>query len=240
MSAREVFVVMRAAQDPRGLVMTVVIAALAAAGLGSGGQSIIGFVGYYGPPLVAIFVIGRLFEYSQRSSVWVILAQRPELDVRRSWTILGVGAAVYLALSAILMAGAVVGILRNTDLPPTALRSHLITMPLWIGVAGCVVMVASATARAGTAAVAIGWLLMPFLLVFLKQGLGFSDHVEHALQFLAPPLDAVFLAPALLRGEIPGQAALRAAQLVSFPLLCFSLLRWRLRVLARPDQRRIE
>lgn len=150
-----------------------------------------------------------------------MLAQRPESDVRRSWTILRVAAAVYLALSAILMAGAMVGILRSTDLPPTAFRSHLITMPLWIVIAGCAVSVASMAARAGTAGVAIGWLMAPFLIAFLKAGVGISHGVENALQFLAPPFDAVILLPAVLRGEIPEQAALRIAQLVSFPLLCF-------------------
>ncbi len=240
MTASEVLVLFRAAQDWRPLVGTVLLAAIAAATLGSAGESIIGFVGYYGPPLVAISVIGRTFEYSQRSSVWVMLAQRPESDVRRSWTILRVAAAVYLALSAILMAGAMVGILRSTDLPPTAFRSHLITMPVWIVIAGCAVSVASTAARAGTAGVAIGWLMAPFLIAFLKAGVGISHGVENALQFLAPPFDAVILLPAVLRGEIPEQAALRIAQIVSFPLLCFVLLRWRLRVLARPDQMRVE
>lgn len=169
-----------------------------------------------------------------------MLAQRPESDVRRSWTILRVGAAVYVALSLILMAGAMVGILRSTELPPTAFRSHLVAMPLWIAIAGCAVSVASTAARAGTAGVAIGWLMSPFLIAFLKAGVGFSHGVENALQFLAPPFDAVILLPAVLRGEIPEQAALRIAQLVSFPLLCFVLLRWRLRVLARPDQMRVE
>lgn len=240
MTAREVLVLFRATQDWRALVGTVLLAALAAAALGSGGESIIGFVGYYGPPLVAISVMGRTFEYSQRSSVWVMLAQRPESDVRRSWTILGVGAAVYVALSLILIAGAMVGILRSTDLPPNAFQSHLIAMPLWIAIAGCAVSVASTAARSGTAGIAIGWLVLPFLIALLKAGVGFSDGVQVALQFLAPPFDAVFLFPAVLRGEIPDQAALRTAQLVSFPLLCFLLLRWRLRVLARPDQQRVD
>lgn len=240
MTAREVLVLFRATQDWRALVGTVLLAALAAAVLSSGGESIIGFVGYYGPPLVAISVIGRSFEYSQRSSVWVMLAQRPESDVRRSWTILGVGAAVYVALSVILMAGAMVGILRSTDLPPAAFRSHLIAMPMWIAIVGCAVSVASTAARAGTAGIAIGWLMLPFLIAFLKAGFGFSDGVEAAMQFLAPPFDAVLLFPAVLRGGIPEQAVLRTAQLVSFPVLCFVLLRWRLRVLARPDQTRVE
>ncbi len=240
MTAKEVLVLFRATQDWRALVGTVLLAALAAAALGSGGESIIGFVGYYGPPLVAISVMGRTFEFAQRSSVWVMLAQRPESDVRRSWTILGVGAAVYVALSLILIAGAMVGILRSTDLPPNAFRSHLIAMPLWIAIVGCTVSVASTAARSGTAGIAIGWLVLPFLIALIKAGVGFSDGVQVALQFLAPPFDAVFLFPAVLRGEIPDQAALRTAQLVSFPLLCFILLRWRLRVLARPDQQRID
>lgn len=240
MTAREAFVLWRAAQDWRALVATVVIAALAAAVFGSSSESLLGFVGYYGPPLVGISAIGRRFEYSQRSSVWVMLAQRPETDVRRSWSVLGVGVAMYLALSAILMVGAMVGILRSTDLPPTAFRSHLISMSLWIGIAGCAVSAASTAVRAGTAGVAIGWLLAPFLIVILKEGLGFSDHAELALQFLTPPFDAVFLAPSMLRGEIPEQATIRAAQLVSFPILCLLLIRWRLRAIARPDQRRTE
>ncbi len=240
MTAREVLVVFRAARDWRGVVSTVLLAALAAAALGSGGESIIGFVGYYGPPVVAIAVIGRTLEYSQRSSAWVMLAQRPESDVRRSWSILGVGAVVYLALSAILMSGAMVGILRSTDLPSTALRSHLISMPLWIVIAGCTVAVASTGARTGTAGLAVGWFLAPFLIAFLKSSLGFSDRLEGALQFLTPPFDAVLLMPRVLRGELPGQAALRVAQLVSFPLLCLVLLRWRLGVLARPDRERTE
>ncbi len=240
MTAREVLVVFRATQDWRALVGTVLLAAIAAAVLGNGGESLIGFVGYYGPPLVAISVIGRSFEYSQRSSVWVMLAQRPESDVRRSWTIIGVGAAVYVALSVILMAGAMVGIHRSTDLPPTAFRLHLIAIPMWIAIAGCAVSVASTAARAGTAGIAIGWLMAPFLIAILKAGFGFSDGVESALQFFVPPFDAVLLFPAVLRGEIPEQAALRTAQLVSFPVLCFVLLRWRLRVLARPDQTRVE
>ncbi|MFN0098845.1 MAG: hypothetical protein ACKVS7_09240 [Gemmatimonadaceae bacterium] len=240
MTAKEVLVLFRAAQDWRAVVATVVLAALGAATLGRGSESIIGFVGYYGPPLVAISVMGRTFEYSQRSSVWVMLAQRPESDVRRSWSVLGAGAAVYLALGTLLVAGAMIGILRSNELAPTALRSHLISMPLWLVIAGCAVATASTTARAGTAGLAIGWLLTPFLIAMLKAGLGFSEQVSNALQFLAPPFDAVLLLPAVLRGELAEQAALRISQVVSFPLLCFAVMRWRISVRARPDQNRVE
>ncbi len=240
MTAREVLLVCRAARDWRVLGGTVVLAAIAAAVLASGGESVIGFVGYYGPPMVAISVMGRTFEYSQRSSVWVMLAQRPGSDVRRAWSILGVGAAVSLALSAILLVGALVGILRSPDLPATAFRSHLIAMPLWTVVVACAVAVASTAARTGTAGVAIGWLITPFLIAFLKSAFGFSDQVESALQFLAPPFDAVLHFPAVLRGEMPEQAALRTAQLASFPVLCLFLLRWRIGVRARPDRDRVE
>ncbi|MBP7549071.1 MAG: hypothetical protein KA761_02225 [Gemmatimonadaceae bacterium] len=240
MTAKEVWLVFRAARDWRVLGATVVLAALAAAVLASGGESVIGFVGYYGPPMVAISVMGRTFEYSQRSSVWMMLAQRPGSDVRRAWSILGVGAAVSLALSAILLVGAMVGILRSPDLPPTAFRSHLLSMPLWSVIVACAVAVTCTAARAGTAGIAVGWLIAPLLVAFLKSALGFSDQMENALQFLAPPFDAVLRFPAVLRGELPEEAALRSAQLVSFPFLCFLLLRWRLRVLGRPDQARVE
>lgn len=233
-------VVLRALRDWRKFIAAVVVTALVAVTLGARDGGILRFILLYGIPFVSFATISALFEYSQRASVWLMLAQHPGTDVGRLWTILRVAALVYLCAILIIVGGVLGGAALNEQFSQQELATFALTAALWTLVVGCAVMLTSTAARKGTASLAIGWLAMPFLLVLLQNALGFSDQVVLGLEFLAPPFNAVFSAYQMMSGDLPERTIPYTAQLISFPVLCVVATHYRLKMLAKPDQSRIE
>jgi hypothetical protein len=230
----------RASRDWRPYFIAVAVAAVAGVLLGRNNIEFSSFVGYYGPVALAIAIIGGVFEYSQRGSVWLMLAQRPGGEQRRLWTILGFAAAAYLAANAVMLSGVVAGIAINPDESASRARGALLVLPLWAVMIAFATAAASTITRGRSAAISILWILSPFIIGMVQTSLGFSDSIRRALEFLLPPFEAVFQLPAVLRGDRPDQAVLFSAQLVSFPILCLLILRWRIAILAKPDRIRSE
>jgi hypothetical protein len=240
MSLNSSLTLMRAARDWRPLVGGLVAVAALALTLGRSQLGFVKFVAFYGPPLIAVSILGGLVEYSQRASVWLLLAQRPGSMVRTTWSLLGAGLGAYAAAVVVAAGAGLLGAMLNPAVTGAEWWGLLVTTVAWTAVVGSAVAVTSTMARAGTAAVSVMWLVSPVLLAFVKSAAGFSDGVGQAIGFLLPPFDAVFELPKLLRGEIAGEAPRYVAQLVTFPLLCAALLGWRLRLLSRPERPRVD
>lgn len=231
---------LRASRDWRPYGVAVAVASLAAVLLGRNNIGFSSFVGYYGPLALAIAVIGGLFEYSQRASVWLLVAQRRGAETTRLWSILAFAAALYLAATSLLLTGVLAGIALNADAPAPTLRATIVVLPLWTVMIGFAVAVTSTMVRTRSGALALCWIVSPLLLEMAQTSLGFSATFRHAIEFLLPPFDAVFQFGAVLRGDRPEQALRFTAQLVFFPVMCLLLLRWRIAILATPDRVRIE
>jgi len=240
MNRKAVFTLLRACRDWRPLIASLAIAATIGLVLGRNSTSAIGFVAYYGPPLIAISVIGGLFEYAQRGSVWLLVAQRPGSEAARLWSLLGFAGLLYLCASAIVLAGALSGVALNDEYTPIAQRAAFVVFPLWAVMIGFAVATTTTLVRTRSAGVSLAWVMSPFIVALAQGSLGFSDTLLHALEFLMPPQQAVFQFGAVLRGDRPEQALRFSAQLVSFPILCLAVIRWRISVLSKPDRIRVE
>lgn len=230
----------RASRDWRPYLVAVALATVAGVLLGRTNAGFSSFVGYYGPLALAIALIGGLFEYSQRGSVWLVLAQRPGSETKRLWSILGYAAVAYLAASAVLLAGVLTGVALNSEAGELTLSAMLVVLPLWTVMIGFAVAATSTLVHQRSGALALCWIISPLLLGMTQTSLGFSDSIRHAIEFVLPPFDAVFQFAAVLRGDRSDDALRFTAHLIVFPLLCLLILRWRISVLARPDRVRSE
>lgn len=240
MNRSALFVLLRAARDWRPFWVAIAVSAAAGLLLGRTNVTVSTFLGYYGPPALAITLIGGLVEYSQRGSVWMLVAQRPGMESRRLWSIVAFAAALYLAASATLMLGVLGGIALNADAPQELTRSSVVVFPLWVVMVGFAVAFTSTLSRTRTAALSVGWIISPLVLELIQGSLGFSLSIQHAIEFLLPPFNAVFQFGAVLRGDRAEHALRYTLQLISFPILCLAVLHWRINSLAKPDRIRIE
>lgn len=233
-------VVLRALRDWRIFTTAVALTALVAVTLGARDGNVIRIILFYGIPLACFATICALFEYSQRASVWLMLAQLPGTDVGRMWATLAAAAFVYLCATAVIVCGILGGVALNESFTTHDVVGFAVTAALWALVVGCTAVLTSTAARKGTVALAIGWLATPFVITILQQALGFSDQVTIGLEFLAPPFNAVFSARQMMSGDLPERTIPYTAQLISFPILCIVATHYRLKVLGKPDQSRIE
>lgn len=240
MNFRFTLTVFRAARDWRSFAVIVLATVIGAVVLGAKNSGFINAVAFYGPPLVAVAALSTPFEYSQRASVWLLIAQRPGTALRMMWQLLGTGLLVHAAASAVIIAGLVGGLAQNPEYARSVLGPNALMFVLWAFVAGCAVSVTSTLARAGSAAIAVAWFISPFVIAMLDNAIGFAAWLRTALDFLAPPFEAVFTFPHVLAGKLPDVATQHTLQLVWFPIYCFAILKWRLAVLAKPDQTRLE
>lgn len=238
MNIRASLIVVRATRGWRSVVGGVLAAALMSAWLGRSNAEFLVQVAYFGFPLIAIKCIADVFQYSQRASVWSMLAQRTETDARMMWSLLGAGFLVYLCVSTVLLLALVIGGVSNPEL--TSGGTRLLLAALWMIIVGISVATTSTLSRGGTAGFAILWLVMPFVNAFVQDAAGYSNGVRDAVNFLFPPIDSLVLLPKVLDGVAPAEGTRVIAQLIFFPLLCFAITHWRLKALANPDLPRIE
>lgn len=240
MSALGTLTVVRAARDWRPLVVGLAAMAILAFVLGKSQVGFVKFVLFYGPPLLAVTILGGLVEYSQRASVWLLLAQRPGRMTGATWSLLGAGLGAYVLAIGLTAGAGLLGASLNAEVTRSEWWALVVTAIAWVVVVGSAVAVTSTLARTGTAAVSLLWLVSPVLLAFVQDAVGFGDVVRYLIAFLLPPFDAVFELPKLIRGEVPEHALRYAAQLLTFPLLCAAVLGWRIRVLSRPERPRAD
>lgn len=198
-------------------------------------ETTVDVLAFYGPPLLAITVFAGVREHLTRVAVWTGLFQRPVNEMHELLRILSLRAALYLVGAALLLGGAMVGLLAGDAVPSGTLGYTLLTAVLWSVVVLFAMAAVGMLATQGAAAVVIAWLISPLLLAMLVPALGISDAARHAIEFLLPPVDAVFGYDEVLRGLTPDVAVLYTVQLVTFPLLCVAIVTWRLRAWVRAD-----
>lgn len=198
-------------------------------------ETTVDVLAFYGPPLLAVTVFAGVREHLTRVAVWTGLFQRPVNEMHELMRILILRAALYLAGAALLLGGVMAGLLAGDAVPSGTLGYTLLTAVLWSVVVLFAMAAVGMLAMQGAAAMMIAWLISPLILAMLVQTLGIPDALRHAIEFLLPPVDAVFGYDEVLRGLTPDVAVRYTAQLVTFPLLCVAIVCWRLRAWARAD-----
>ncbi len=240
MIVREWFLVLRASRDWRMFAGALVGALLATLLLGPKNGAVIGFVTFYGPPILAISLMAGLWEFAQRASVWALLAQRPGAERGRWWSLMRFCLLLYAAAGALLLAATVAAMALRPGVERTTVLATAVESTLWLAMVGAAVAATSTLRPTRSAALSLLWLVMPFIVTIASDALSLPTVFRDVLGFLAPPFDAVWDYSRVLAGELPGQAALYTAQVVAFPVLCLVLVGWRIRVLAQPDRPRVE
>lgn len=228
----------RAARDWRGFGASWLAVPLVAVILGPGSDGTLNVIALYGPPVLAISLMGGLWEFAQRASVWTMLAQRPGTERARWWSLHRFCLATYGGVSAVMLAGLAAGYARNPEVASPALT--MLSVTLWTAVVGAAVAFTSTIRPTRTAALSLVWLVSPFVLAVLRQAFEMPSAVNDALGFLVPPFDAAWDYARVVRGELPERAVTYSAQLLAFPVLCLLLVRWRIAVLSRPDRARAD
>lgn len=198
-------------------------------------ENVANVLAFYGPPLLAVTVFGGLSEHLARLAVWTGLFQRPVDTVPELVRVLTLRAGVYILGVALLLGGVVIGLMPGDAVPPGTLRYTILTAALWSVMVLFATSAVSTLAGQGVAGVVIAWLLSPFLLTMLMRAVEAPELVRLTVEFLLPPINAVFGFHEVLRGERPDDALRFTAQLVTFPLLCTAIVGWRLRAWARAD-----
>ncbi len=219
----------------RGIVATVGAVAIATVVISRTQDGFAKVVIFYGPPLLALTVFGGLFQRIARGAVWTMLLQRPVAATAELLRITALCAVIYLLAAGIVLGSTFVGLANGDLLSPAGTHALLVASVLWMIVVLCAVIAVSTFATQGAAGIAIAWLMAPVILVLLAQSIELGDIVRHTLEFLLPPLDAVFGYSEVLRGKRPEDAMRYTAQLITFPLLCAGIV-WRsFHVLARSE-----
>lgn len=219
----------------RPFAVTVLIVAVGGAFATRQNTSAANVLAFYGPPLLAITVFAGLREHLSRLAVWTGLFQRPVVEAHELIRVLSLRAAVYVLGAAILLAGALSGLVMSAAVPPGTLGYTLLTALLWAVVVLFATATVSTLAAQGMAAAVIAWLVAPVVVALLAQAVDGSALVQHAIEFVLPPFDAVFGYDEVLRGERPEDAVRYTAQLLTFPLFCITIIWWRFRAWARAD-----
>lgn len=214
---------------------TIVIVAVGGALATQQNTSAANVLAFYGPPLLAITVFAGLREHLSRLAVWTGLFQRPVVEVHELVRVFSLRAAVYVLGAAILLAGALCGLVLSEAVPPGTLGYTTLTALLWAVVVLFATATVSTLAAQGMAAAVLAWLVAPVVVAMLAQAVDGAAFVQHAIEFILPPFDAVFGYDEVLRGERPEDAVRYTAQLLTFPLFCTTIIWWRLRAWARAD-----
>lgn len=190
---------------------------------------------FYGPPLLAITIFAGLREHLMRGAVWTALFQRPVDEIHELVRILTLCAALYVAGTVLLQGGVLTGLAIGGSVARVEIGYILLTAALWSIVVLFTAAAAGTLATQGAAAMVIAWLISPIAFAMLAQAVGMSDFVKHAFAFVLPPFDAVFGFSKVLRGEQPENMVRYIAQLLTFPLLCVTIIGWRFRAWSRAD-----
>lgn len=219
----------------RPFALTILIVAVGGAFATRQNVSAANVLAFYGPPLLAITVFAGLRDHLSRVAVWTGLFQRPVVEVHELMRVFSLRAAIYMLGAAILLAGALSGLMISEAVPPGTLGYTMLTALLWTVVVLFATAAVSTLVAQGMAAAVIAWLIAPVVVAMLAHAMDGSALLQHAVEFVLPPFDAVFGYEAVLRGERPADAVRYTAQLLTFPLLCTAIIGWRFRVWARAD-----
>lgn len=240
MTLREWLLVLRASRDWRPFVGALVAVMLATLVLGTKHGAVIGFATFYGPPIIAISLMGGLWEFAQRASVWELLVQRPGGERRRWWSLMRVGVLLYVAAAALVLLASIAAVSLRPGADRAQVLATAIESGLWLVIVGAAVAAASTLRPTRSASLSLLWLVMPFVVTIVSTALSFPSALRDALGFFVPPFDAVWDYSRVLRGELPDRALLYTAQIVAFPLLCAVIAGWRIARLSRADQLRVD
>lgn len=235
MQWRAAVLVLASSRAWRATAIAILAIAVGGAFFAQQNETTVDVLAFYGPPLLAITIFAGVREHLTRVAVWTGLFQRPVNEMHELMRILSLRAALYLVGAGLLLGGAVAGLLAGDAVPSGTLGYTLLTAVLWSVVVLFAMAAVGMLTTQGAAAVVIAWLISPLILAMLVPALGIPDAVRHVIEFLLPPVDAVFGYDEVLRGLSPDDAVRYTTQLLTFPLLCIAIIGWRLRAWVRAD-----
>lgn len=236
MTWRGAVLVVRTVRDWRGVFAGILFTAIAVAVISRSQTDFAKVVIFYGPPLIVLTIMGGVIRHVRRATIWRTLTQRPVQGEGELWRVATVAGGVAVVATLAVLLGAFVGLAANPEVQDSSVRSLMASSLLWAVQSTAAVSAMCVVVLGNAVAASLAWLISPLLLGMLAEGSLLIARWRTVIEFVLPPLDAVFLVSRMASDPRATFDGTYIAQLIFFPLFCLTIIAWRFRRLARSEQ----